>query len=62
MWTRKDLKEKAKTAFKRNYWKAILVSMAFILLCIGVLSSISFGSTSNNHDIEKVWEIREKSC
>lgn len=61
MWTIKDLKEKAKTAFKRNYWKAILVSMAFILLCIGILSSMSFGSTSNNHDKEKVWEIREKN-
>lgn len=61
MWTRKDLKEKAKTAFKRNYWKAILVSMAFILLCIGILSSITFGSTSNNNDKEKVWEIREKN-
>ena len=61
MWTIKDLKEKAKTAFKRNYWKAILVSMTFILLCIGILSSMSFGSTSNNHDKEKVWEIREKN-
>lgn len=61
MWTIKDLKEKAKTAFKRNYWKAILASMAFILLCIGILSSMTFGSTSNNHDKEKVWEIREKN-
>lgn len=61
MWTIKDLKEKAKTAFKRNYWKAILVSMTFILLCIGILSSMSFVSTSNNHDKEKVWEIREKN-
>lgn len=61
MWTRKDLKEKAKMAFKRNYWKAILASMAFILLCIGILSSMTFGSTSHNHDKQKVWEIREKN-
>lgn len=59
MWTRKDLKEKAKSAFKRNYWKATLASMVLILLVVGVVSSMNFGSTSNNK--EKVWEIREKN-
>ena len=61
MWTRKDLKEKAKTAFKRNYWKAVLASMVLILLFAGVVNSMNFGSTSNNIDKEKVWEIRERN-
>lgn len=61
MWSRKDLKDKAKTAFKRNYWKAVLTSMVLILLLVRIVSSINFGSTSNNHDNEKVWEIREKN-
>ncbi len=33
MWNRKDLKQKAKEALRRNYWKAVLVS--FMLLIIG---------------------------
>lgn len=61
MWTRKELKERAKTAFKRNYWKAVLASMVLILLLVGSVSYMTFGSTSNNHDKEKVWEIREKN-
>lgn len=32
MWTRKELKEKAKAALKRNYWKIVLVSLLLILL------------------------------
>lgn len=61
MWTRKALKERARTAFKRNYWKAILASTVFILLVVGILSSFSFGSTSNSHDEKKIWEIRERN-
>jgi len=33
MWTRRELKEKAKFSFKANYWKAVLV--AFIAIAIG---------------------------
>lgn len=61
MWTRKDLKERAKATFRRNYWKAILASMVFILLVIGILSSFSFGSTSNSHDEKNILEIRERN-
>lgn len=61
MWTRKDLKERARAAVKRNYWKAILTSMVFILLVVGILSSFTFGSTSNSHDEKKMWEIRERN-
>lgn len=32
MWTRKELKEKGKTAFKRNYWKCVLVGLILMAL------------------------------
>ncbi|MGN0412251.1 MAG: DUF975 family protein [Lachnospiraceae bacterium] len=32
MWTRKELKEKGKTAFQRNYWKCVLVGLILMAL------------------------------
>ena len=32
MWTRKELKERAKAAFKRNYWKCVLAALLLALL------------------------------
>ncbi len=42
-WSRAELKERAKTAFKRNYWKCVLV--AFIL---GLITSNGGSSVSSN--------------
>ena len=42
MWTRKELKEKAKAALKRNYWKVVLVSL--LVLIIGGGTSYGGGS------------------
>lgn len=46
MWKRKELKERAKAAVRRNYWKAVLVSLIFA----GLVGSVSFYSSvaSNN--------------
>ncbi|MBO5209762.1 MAG: DUF975 family protein [Lachnospiraceae bacterium] len=41
MWTRKELKEKAKAALKRNYWKAVLVALVVLLIGGGASSSSS---------------------
>ena len=41
MWSRAQLKDKAKVAFKRNYWMIVLVSAIFILLNGGG-GSVSF--------------------
>ncbi len=41
MWTRKDLKQKAKAALKRNYWKAVLVCLLLMLLGGGGYSASS---------------------
>jgi uncharacterized membrane protein len=46
-WTRAELKERAKYAFKANYWKSVLV--AFILMVIGGNFSTSSGSSNSNY-------------
>lgn len=45
MWTRKELKQKAKEALKRNYWKVVLVS--FVMICFGGGVSPAAASSSN---------------
>ena len=47
MWSREELKSRAKIAFKRNYWKCVLV--AFIL---SILSSSGAANTTSNLDTE----------
>lgn len=46
-WTRKELKERAKEALRRNYWKAVFVSFIFIVLSGGVNSSASSPFVNN---------------
>lgn len=38
MWTRKDLKEKAKAAFKANYWSCVIVALILSLFIGGTVS------------------------
>lgn len=46
MWTRKELKQRAKEALKRNYWKIILVSLLAMILGGGL--SYSSGAAGSN--------------
>ena len=48
MWTRKELKERAKEALKRNYWKIVLVSLIGMLIGGGLGSS---GISGGGRDI-----------
>lgn len=41
MWTRKELKEQSKQGLKRNYWKAVLVSILFSTLIAGTYCTSS---------------------
>ena len=41
MWTRKELKTRAKTLFKMNYWKAVLAALLLTLLAGGGSSAFS---------------------
>lgn len=52
MWTRKELKQTAKEALKRNYWKAVLVSFILIVLGGGASpAAASSSSSSTSHSI-----------
>ena len=49
MWTRKEIKQRAKEALKRNYWKIMLVSLLTMVLGGGIsYSSGAFGSNGVN--------------
>lgn len=50
MWTRKELKEKAKAAVKRNYWKAVLVSVLLILIGEGLTPAAAASGSSADYD------------
>lgn len=46
MWSRSDLKQRAKNTFKLNYWKCVLVSLILVLVAGGAGgSSASIGSS-----------------
>ena len=44
MWTRAELKDRAKFAFKRNYWRSVLISLLLALLIGGGSGAGSAGS------------------
>ncbi len=57
MWTRKELKEKGKASFKRNYWKAVLVALICSVIAGGFSGGGAYtGNYSNlfsDHKIEE---------
>lgn len=54
MWTRVELKERAKAALHRNYWKIVLVSALLFLLGCGVGGHSAFNATGHTgHQAEK---------
>ncbi|MDD2980330.1 MAG: DUF975 family protein [Hespellia sp.] len=44
MWTRKDLKEKAKARFKVTYWRTVLVAVILAILTGGASAGSSFST------------------
>jgi uncharacterized membrane protein len=53
MWTRQELKEKGKAAFKANYWRNVLVAFLLGLLTTGTVISGRFGgSDSDSPDVQ----------
>lgn len=47
-WTRKQLKEQAKEALERNYWKIVLVSFLAMLFCDGLFGAWSSSGNSGS--------------
>lgn len=58
MWTRSELKERAKVAFKRNYWKCVLVALLLALLMGGGVGS-SLRRNQNSYTEEQRAAIHE---
>ncbi|MCH5261777.1 MAG: DUF975 family protein [Lachnospiraceae bacterium] len=48
MWTRKELKQRAKDALARNYWKIVLVVLLSIMIYGSISSSASTGSSQSS--------------
>lgn len=59
MWTRKELKQKAKEALKRNYWKAVLISLLLLIIDGGFNPATAAGG-GNNTDSSRN-EIQEST-
>lgn len=60
MWTRKDLKQRAKDALKRNYWRIVLVALLAGILGSGASSaSGSSGAVNVSHNTEKHVELSD---
>ena len=55
MWTRKELKEKGKKAFKKNYWKCVCAGF-IMAIAVGGISAIS-GTAEG--DFEALTELTE---
>ena len=53
MWTRKELKARAKAAFKANYWKCVLVALILVLMS----SAAGNGPRSNVRQTEEIDEL-----
>lgn len=48
MWSRKELKEKGKKAFSRNYWKTVLIAVILSLFAGGGSAATSFSNGFSN--------------
>lgn len=59
MWTRAELKERAKEAFRRNYWICVVAGLLLSLLAGGSTSSSGSSSTSDS-DFESLFEDEDE--
>ena len=57
MWTRKELKDNAKAALKRNYWKVVLVSLLIIVLGGGLNSTFLHRGSGGNGDSQEAVSV-----
>lgn len=49
MWNRSELKSRAKTAFKRNYWQCVVVALLLALLCGNHTGNNGSNNNNNNN-------------
>ena len=58
MWNRKELKARAKVAFKANYWKCVLVALILALLTGSAASSGLRSKQNDEYTAEEQQQIR----
>ena len=61
MWTRAELKERGKAAFKANYWKCVLVALIVSLVSGGLSSGSGYKSGGNFSNIYEQIKDRNDS-
>lgn len=61
MWTRAELKERAKAALHRNYWKIVLVSSLLFLLGCGIGGHSAFKMTGHTGPQAEEADIGEEA-
>lgn len=54
MWSRAQLKAKAKYTFKLNYWKVVVVTFLFAIIAGGIGSNINYEFSSMGEDIFQI--------
>lgn len=59
MWTRKELKTRAKEALKRNYWKTVLVAALAIIMNRGVMVASNYSFPSSKESAVSMDAIEE---
>lgn len=56
MWERAELKERAKVAFKRNYWRCVAVTLILTILFGDAGNSVNSQVRENNTSITSIYE------
>ena len=59
MWTRKELKSKGKSSFKKNYWKALIVALLLSIIAGGAYSGFSGRHSYDTYQSVKNTELND---
>lgn len=59
MWTRKEVRKKGKWAFKRNYWKAVVVGLLFTMMAGGFTYSQSYSNINSKNEEQITEQTKE---
>lgn len=60
-WTRKEVKERAKDALRRNYWKVVFVSFIFILLGYGSGSRVNLSNYITDEKTKTLFAVESEA-
>lgn len=60
-WTRKEVKERAKDALRRNYWKVVFVSFIFILLGYGAGSRVNLSNHKTGEKTKTLFVVESEA-